>query len=170
MPLEGEKNSEIKFRICKRGSYKCTLVFGEKQSKTIVFKVYLGYLKIQCYKKLNWAQQFLRLWSKSKGSWTAYGFFLSSLKLLEAIDLKRNSHTCDYHSTNKLLSLQNRSRQVSVLWDQVPQPWRFQGLLCERHAENMRYNACYRAHDEIASAKISPGHCNINKMVLFWMA
>lgn len=99
-------------------------MFGEKQSKTIV-----GYLKIQCYKKLNWAQQFLRLWSKSKGFWAAYGFFLSSLKLLEAIDLKRNSHTYDYHSTNKLLSLQNRSRQVSVLWDKVPQPWRFQGLL-----------------------------------------
>ena len=94
-------------------------------------------------------------------------FFFSSLKLLEAIDLKRNSHTYDYHSTNKLLSLQNRSRQVSVLWDKVPQPWRFQGLLCERHTENMGYNACYRAHDEITSAKISPGHCNINKMVLF---
>ena len=47
MPLgEKKKQREIKLRICKGGSYKCTLVFGEKQSKTIFFKVYLGYLKI----------------------------------------------------------------------------------------------------------------------------
>ena len=97
-------------------------------------------------------------------------FFFSSLKLLEAVDLKRNSHTYDYHSNNKLLSLQNRSRQISVLWDHVPQPWRCQGLLCGRQTDMSHvkgHDACYRAHGEISTAKASPGHCNINKMVLF---
>ena len=68
-------SGEIKFRICKGDSYKGALAFWEKQSKNLFSKGYLGCLKIWCYKNLNWAQQFLRIWCKSKGFWTAYGFF-----------------------------------------------------------------------------------------------
>lgn len=78
--------NEIVLNSCRGYVQMYTGVWGEIN---IFSKGSLACLKICPYKNLNWAQQFLRLWSESKGFWIAYGFF-SSLKLLEATDLKRN--------------------------------------------------------------------------------
>lgn len=90
-------------------------VWGE-QSKTIVFKAYLGYLENTMLQKVKLALTVLETLIQIKrfldSLWTF--FFFSSLKLLKAIDLRRNSHTYVYHSTNKLLSLSRTEVGKSV--------------------------------------------------------